>query len=232
MRLAPIAEIPANVGPPLVFLGPSLPMAEAAVLLDAKFRPPIRRGDLASVELGRTVLIIDGEFDQSFSVSPNEILRLLDGGSTVVGASSMGALRAAELGDEGMIGLGRIFEAYRSGTIEGDDEVALTYCPIDLTPLTVPLVNVRFWLDRLEALGWISHFERASLLRKARRVFYADRTPDRLASTLEASLGAARMLALRVAGLEVISDAKSDDARAALSAVARACERSLTLTRS
>ena len=179
----------------------------------------------AWVELGRTVLIVDGEFDQSFSVSPNEILRLLDGGSTVVGASSMGALRAAELFDEGMIGLGRIFEAYRSGRIEGDDEVALAYCPIDLTPHTVPLVNVRFWLDRLLALGWISPFERASLLRKARRVFYTDRTLERLTSTLEAGLGAVRMLALREAGLGEISDAKSDDARAALSAVARACER-------
>ena len=225
MRLAPATEIPPSVGPPLVFLGPSLPLAEAALLVDAEFHLPIRRGDLAWVELGRTVLIVDGEFDQSFSVSPNEILRLLDGGSTVVGASSMGALRAAELFDEGMIGLGRIFEAYRSGRIEGDDEVALAYCPIDLTPHTVPLVNVRFWLDRLLALGWISPFERASLLRKARRVFYADRTLERLTSTLEAGLGAVRMLALREAGLGEISDAKSDDARAALSAVARACER-------
>ena len=77
---------------PCVFIGPSLPLDEARLLIDADFRPPVRRGDLATLDPARLVVIIDGEFHQSFSVSPNEILRLLDLGGTVVGASSMGAL--------------------------------------------------------------------------------------------------------------------------------------------
>ena len=80
--------------PPIVFLGPSLPWDEAAALLDAEFRPPIRRGDMAAVGPERLVVIIDGEFDQSFSVSLNEILRLLDAGGSVIGAASTAALRS------------------------------------------------------------------------------------------------------------------------------------------
>src|SRR5260221_260127 len=78
---------------PIVYLGPSLPREEAEGLIQADFRPPVRRGDLATIEAGRTVVILDGEFDQSFPVSPKEILRLLDAGSTVMGAASMCALR-------------------------------------------------------------------------------------------------------------------------------------------
>ena len=54
----------------------------------------MRRGDLLECSPGRMVVIIDGEFGQKFSVSPKEILRLLDQRTCVIGASSMGALRA------------------------------------------------------------------------------------------------------------------------------------------
>ena len=163
---------------PCVFIGPSLPLDEARLLIDADFRPPVRRGDLAALDPARLVVIIDGEFHQSFSVSPNEILRLLDLGGTVVGASSMGALRAAELADFGMIGLGWVFAAYYEGVIVGDDEVALAYCPFGLQALTVPVVNVRHWLGRIESAGLIDAVASARALRRARQVFYADRTPE------------------------------------------------------
>lgn len=215
--------------PPVVFLGPSLPLSEAAAIAVADFRPPVRRGDLASVDPDRLVVIIDGEFDQSFSVSLNEILRLIDLGATVIGAASMGALRAAELKREGMIGHGLIFEAYCSGQIEGDDEVAVSYCPLSLEPRTIPLVNVRFWLDRLQAAGWISSLEHSALLRRARRIFYAHRTPERLDEFLEASLGKSRLAAIRAAGLGEIADMKSADARGALMTVARMTKTSLDL---
>jgi ribosomal protein S12 methylthiotransferase accessory factor len=77
--------------PPIVYLGPSLPVAEAQRILEADYRPPIKRGDLPAHYDG-TVVIIDGEFGQNLSVSPNEILQLLDQGMHVIGASSMGAL--------------------------------------------------------------------------------------------------------------------------------------------
>lgn len=206
---------------PCVFLGPSLPLDEARSLINAEFRPPVRRGDLATLEPHRLVLIIDGEFHQNFSVSPKEILRLLDQGGTVVGASSMGALRAAELADCGMIGLGWVFAAYRSGVIVGDDEVALAYCPFRLQALTVPLVNVRHWLGRLESAGLIDAAASARVLRRARQVFYADRTPERLEEVVATALGPERTARIRSSDLAEIDDVKAADARSALASVGR-----------
>ena len=43
----------------------------------------------------------------------------------------MGALRAAELHAFGMRGVGRIFEAFRDGELEDDDEVAVVHGPAE-----------------------------------------------------------------------------------------------------
>jgi hypothetical protein len=205
----------------VVFIGPSLPRLEAAALLPARYMPPIRRHDLDAIGPAQVLVIIDGEFHQNLAVSPTEILERLDAGVAVFGASSMGAIRAAELSPMGMVGIGAIFEAYRDGRIDGDDEVALSYCPIELSPLTVPLVNVRFWLDRVEAVGLLDPGEARALLRRARRVFYADRTAGRLDRLIGEAMGPDRLDRLRALGLDEIPDAKADDARAALETVAR-----------
>ncbi len=57
----------------------------------------------------RTLLLIDGYFHQVPSVQHKEILYALHQGLAVFGCSSMGALRAAELADFGMVGIGRVF---------------------------------------------------------------------------------------------------------------------------
>ena len=204
---------------PRVYLGPSLPLAEAERLLVADYHPPIRRGDLPTRYDG-TVIIIDGEFGQSLSVSPNEILRLLDIGTRVIGASSMGALRAAELYPFGMEGCGWVFEAYHSGRIEADDEVALAYSPLDLQPLTVPLVNVRCWLEQLQAAGYIDPNRARCLLGRARRVFYGDRTEERLRREWEQLVGPERLRRLYLALGGGITDIKAVDARLVLAVAA------------
>jgi hypothetical protein len=204
---------------PIVYLGPSLPRAEADRMLAADYRPPVRRGDLPAQHDG-IVLIIDGEFDQSFSVSPQEIVRLLEHGARVLGASSMGALRAAELYTYGMEGLGWIFEAYQSGRIEGDDEVALTYSPFDYRPLTVPLVNVRYWLERLAAEGTLDRPLARRLIAKARKVFYAERTVARLRDAWTQVVDPATVEGLLVALRETAADVKAADTRLALAHLA------------
>jgi TfuA protein len=201
--------------PPIVYLGPSLTLREAEQLLEADYRPPVRRGDLPHCFDG-TIVIIDGEFGQSLSVSPNEILRLLDQGTRVIGASSMGALRAAELYPYGMRGCGWIFDAYMSGRLIADDEVAVTYSPLDLTALTVPLVNVRVWLERLEQAGRIDGSTARQLLARARRIFYADRTEEHLIAQWEDAIGPEQLRRVLLASGEGITDIKALDAREAL----------------
>ena len=197
---------------PLVFLGPSMNGIEARGLLTANYRPPVRRGDLPARFAG-TVIIIDGDFHQSLSVSPKEILRLLDTGTTVVGAASMGALRATELSTFGMIGLGWVFEAYRTGVIVADDEVAVAYDPDTLASLTVPLVNIRKWLLDLATYGHIDVKTAKVLFKMAREIFYADRVERRLLGAWTDKLGQGRLDALLQASGGRLSNVKADDAK-------------------
>jgi hypothetical protein len=103
-----------------------LPYTEAEKILSADYFPPASRGDIYRIIASgvRTIVLIDGVFHSTRSVWQREILDALGDGIEVLGASSMGALRAAELHPFGMAGHGTIFEWYKNGLIEGDDEVA------------------------------------------------------------------------------------------------------------
>ncbi|WP_205325318.1 TfuA-like protein [Glycomyces sp. YM15] len=134
-----------------LFVGPSLPDAALLTGNDIVVRPPVAAGDLLRLGArpGDVVGIVDGYFHQTRSVRHKEILDLLDAGVTVLGASSMGALRAAELDVLGMGGIGGIYRAYRLGELIADDEVALVHGPADegYPAVSEPLVNIRATLD-------------------------------------------------------------------------------------
>jgi hypothetical protein len=175
----------------------------------------VKRGDLPRVTPGGTVVIIDGEFDQNLSVSPKEILALLDLDTVVVGASSMGAIRAVELNRFGMLGLGWVFEAYRSGRVSADDEVAVMFSPDDYTPVTVPLINVRCWLTRLRQSRVITRIEERHAFRAAKSIFFADRTKSALNTALAQCFGRSRLETL-LGTQHGITDVKREDAEMAL----------------
>lgn len=162
----------------IVYLGPSLSAEKARSILEADYRPPIRRGDLkkALKDGAGIVGIIDGTFFNDSPVGHKEILDVLKKGVTVIGGSSMGALRASELDVFGMVGVGRIYECYRSGRIEADDEVAVTYNPVTGEQLSEPLVNVRYQLKAAERDGIITEQEKDGLISIASGTHYPDRT--------------------------------------------------------
>ncbi len=160
-----------------IFLGPTLELSAARAVLDADYLPPITRGNLARLGAHiKTVAIIDGEFYQSLAVSPKEVLPLLDRGIKVYGASSMGALRAAETYPFGMIGVGNIFEWYRDGVIDADDEVAVTYDPITYRPTSVPLVNIRFCLRAAVFEGIIGRSTAGEIVRAVEQLYFPSRS--------------------------------------------------------
>ncbi|MEU4574382.1 TfuA-like protein [Nonomuraea sp. NPDC023979] len=132
----------------LVYAGPTISPEEVlAAAPHAEVRPPVARGDLHREEWRRsdTAVLIDGYYRERLSVGHKEILWLLDAGVRVVGAASMGALRAAELGPFGMTGVGEVHGMYASGEVDGDDEVAVLHGPAErgYPPVTVALVNLR-----------------------------------------------------------------------------------------
>ena len=145
-----------------------------------EFRPPVRQGELyaAACRSPRAIGIIDGYFDGQPAVLHKEILWALARGIAVFGASSMGALRAAELHSFGMRGVGRIFEAYRDGELTDDDEVALIHGPPETgyIRLSEPMVNIRATLEKAVEERIIDQATGARLAAGAKARFYQLRT--------------------------------------------------------
>jgi len=169
----------------VVFLGPSLCRARAEEILQglqADWRPPARRGDIyrAAQEGARIIVLIDGVFFQDSSVAHKEVIYAMEAGARVLGASSMGALRASELDVYGMEGVGLIYQAYKSGRLTSDDEVALTFDPFTWEPRSEPLVNIRFNLEQAWQKGAISTASRDRLLRCAQSLYFPDRSYERM----------------------------------------------------
>jgi hypothetical protein len=200
----------------IVFFGPSIAEQEVRRLAAVTHAPPIKRGDLAAVEDHDVYVILDGEFGQNMSVSPKEILEVLERGKTVIGAASMGALRASELDRSGMIGVGWVYDYFRRCAIRRDADVALVYSPFDFKPLTVPIVDLEYWMELAGAAGLIGNRERSLLLKVARNIFFADRTLDTLTEALRVALGGDTIDSLLAFSGGTIPNVKSADAMEAV----------------
>lgn len=203
-----------------VYCGPTITAGQVSrILPGAVIHPPVRHGDLLAESLapGDTVIIIDGVFFQAPPVRHKEILHLLAGGVRVAGAASMGALRAAELHQYGMIGIGKIFAAYRDGVITADDEVAVAHTPDGYAPLSEAMADIRFNLERATAAGVISDREARHLAVQLKAVHYPSRTwammYAKAAPDLQPAAGRLRQWAAQNGGFR---SQKTDDARQAL----------------
>lgn len=201
-----------------VFLGPSLPVERARTLLDAHYMPPAAMGDVYAAvvrEHPDVIGIIDGYFDSVPAVWHKEILFALSHGVRVVGASSMGALRAAELAAFGMEGVGWVFEAFQRGELEDDDEVAIMHSDADLgyRNLSVAMVNLRVGLVRACDRGLLSTATKDVLVALAKRRFYPERSWERLLRDgAEYGLPADELGGLRAFLEAERPDVKQDDA--------------------
>ncbi len=165
---------------PVVFVGPTISRLDAARVLDAVYLPPVAQGDVYRLVADGPPLIaiIDGYFEAVPAVWHKEILHALTKGIPVLGSASMGALRAAELAPFGMEGVGAIFEAYRDGRLEDDDEVAVTHGPAEIgyPQLSVAMVDIRRTLSDAVSQGIISCNLRTWLEGFAKQLHYKNRS--------------------------------------------------------
>jgi hypothetical protein len=161
----------------VVYTGTSINYHDAMKILNADYRPPVKRNDIKRIMRNPPDIIgiIDGVFFDSAAVAHREIIDAIKSGVIVVGGGSMGALRASELDSYGMIGVGKIYEMYRSGVLESDDEVAVTFDQDTMEALSVPLVNIRATLGSAVESGLLEHEIADSILDIARKLFYPDR---------------------------------------------------------
>jgi len=203
----------------VIFVGPSIPLAEASELCDAVFLPPAGQGDLISAlhqYKPDRIGIIDGVFLQDLAVWHKEILEAMSAGCEVWGASSMGALRAAELHAFGMIGVGRVFAEYHSGRVIDDDEVAMAHGPAETGyfKISEPMINLRITAQAAVERGLMSEAEAAKLLKVCKAIYFPERTlPAILHQLCLEGYEAGALGRIRDAMTECYVDQKHEDAR-------------------
>ena len=166
----------------VVFIGPSLPLNDAREILDAEYYPPVARDDVAILlnDPPDIIGIIDGVFHQQPAVSHREILRALEAGGIIVGGSSMGALRSAELDYAGMIGIGEVYQSYRDGKIESDDDVAIVFNPETHELFSEALVSMNYNFQMAKKEGIITASDVKNLYETAKNIYYPQRTYTRV----------------------------------------------------
>jgi hypothetical protein len=185
-----------------VFLGPSLAEKEARAELDAVYLPPVSAGDVYRLwrRRPRAIGIVDGYFDCVPAVWHKEIMWMMEHGVHVFGAAGLGALRAAELDSFGMHGAGWVYQAFRNGTLDRDDEVAVRHSTAEdgYRPLSEAMVNIRSTLLAAQDQGIVSATTRGILLVAGTALFYPERTwPELLRAAEAAQADAAELEALR-----------------------------------
>jgi len=162
----------------IIFTGPSLHPEDAIKILKADYRPPVGRDDIliALQYKPKIIGIIDGVFHQKPAVSHKEILKALSMGVKVVGGSSMGALRASELDEMGMIGVGKVYKAYKTGEIESDDDVAVVFNPQTNEQLSEALISMNNNFQSACKEGLITPNDLKNLNKTAKEIYYPKRT--------------------------------------------------------
>lgn len=214
----------------ILFAGPSLAGAEIDTAAGDQTnnivqRGPARQGDLARGVLdGATAIgLVDGQFESVAAVWHKEILFALSEGVQVLGAASMGALRAAECAPFGMIGIGIIYQYYAGGALDDDAAVAQLHAPADFgyAPLTEALINVQATISHLKQLGLVTEVESAALEASATHLHFKDRTLEQVAFGLR-DLGTERRNAIIGAMTKHRVDIKRRDARELVARLAAA----------
>jgi hypothetical protein len=208
----------------IIFAGPSLPPRRRPDDARLDWRAPVHQGDLYRAALERPAIIgvIDGYFEIVPTVWHKEILWAMQAGIHVYGAASIGALRAAELDAFGMRGIGRVYEAFRDGVLEDDDEVAVLHGPeaLGYPPVTEAMVDIRATFEAATQAGVIDAALASRLTDIGKALFYKERT-------YEAVLRAAAASGVPAAPLSRLSawlkrgrmDRKRADAEAMLAAI-------------
>ncbi|MFL6523685.1 MAG: TfuA-like protein [Nitrososphaera sp.] len=170
------------MGKPIIFLGPSLSHKKAREIFDADYRPPAKKGDFlrlaADFDVAEMMVgFVDGVFLQDYPPTPIEVYHLArKKGVLLAGAASLGALRAVELENFGMVGIGKIFQLYKSGRLNADDEVAVTFASEDDYQLqSESMIDIRYNLYLAHKSNVISEKAKRLLVKLAKETYFPHR---------------------------------------------------------
>lgn len=168
---------------PIVFLGPSLKLEKARIIINADFRPPAKKGDFINLSLlsdPLKIVLIDGVFLQDYPPTPIEVFQVLRKSNfKVYGSSSIGALRAVELEKFGMEGIGKIFEFYKKEIINSDDEVAVTF-DSNYNLLSEAMIDIRYNIFLAWKRQIIDKETKQIMIKLAKSIYFPYRSYDNI----------------------------------------------------
>lgn len=195
----------------VIFVGPSLPGPRPAAP-GLAYAPPAKRGDLlAAARAGAAVIgLVDGVFHQELAVTPREVRDAAATGARLLGAASLGALRACDCPGD-MAGIGAVYEAFRDGVLTGDDEVAGTFVEDSYATVAYPLVHVRGALALARARDLVSVDAARGFLEAVAALSFEQRTLTTLTDLATSHVGRMDLASLL---REPDADVKACDARA------------------
>ena len=170
---------------PIVYLGPTLSREEAIKILDADYRDPAKKGDFLMLSRDsdekKYVGFVDGVFLHDYPPSPIEVYHLATRKNIeLIGASSLGALRAVELEKFGMKGIGKIFQLYKNGIIDADDEVAVTFVRENNILQSEAMIDIRFNLFLAYKKGIITNQTKKRFAKIAKNIYFPFRNYEDL----------------------------------------------------
>lgn len=187
-----------------------------SILPEAITASPVKQGDIYG-DLDRDIrriIIIDGKFHQSLSVTCGELMDALRRGVSVYGASSMGAMRAAELNRFGMVGVGKIYEMIKTSRKFRDDYLGQVFTEeSQLRSLSVPYVDFHFNLETLSLRGAVSQRDFRTLTNLYGDLYYPERNWPTLHALIRQRYGeSSRLLAPAKRALLHMGSQKKRDA--------------------
>ncbi len=175
---------------PIVYLGPTLNREEASKILDADYRDPAKKGDFLRLshtsDEKKYVGFIDGVFLHDYPPSPIEVYHLATRKNIeLIGASSLGALRAVELEKFGMKGIGKIFQLFKNGILNADDEVAVKFVRDKNILQSEALIDIRFNLFLAYKKGIITKQTKKRFVKTAKNIYFPFRNYEDIARLTE-----------------------------------------------
>ena len=180
-----------------IFVGPTASWIPSDMFDGWIVHPPVKRGDISKLLRTSThsinsndklleLLLVDGLFYSVPAVGHQEILDALSSGCKVMGISSMGAIRAAELHTCGMLGYGKVFARLLEGSGLPDDYVTqLHTAEPEYLPLSDPLANLDDMLRSMLSNGAISAESYRIIFSKLSEEWYGNRNWDFLKAILK-----------------------------------------------
>jgi hypothetical protein len=155
--------------------------------------PPVRRDEVEQLVMQHSapgvLILCDGVFESHPAVSHREICIALKAGWQVWGVSSIGAIRAREMLQQGMRGYGELFEMFCQEGDFCDDEVCLLHFPEPpYFPVSEPLANLRYALRQVGPELGITPEAGAQLIDYLRGMWFGDRSQATVRDFMQVNL--------------------------------------------